>query len=266
MNTTPFVDRLGSSRWQWRVQRWQRSARRFFDDIRNPGRSSGVLTKSLIFLNLIFFTLMVLWGTAAGLGMRPLLNPDPYLLIHAGAQYWPLVLAEGEWWRCITYAFAHGGLIHLAFNMVVLYQVGPLLEFELGAGRFLFLYTLTALTATIAGYFWHPATPVVGASGSLFGLIGFSVVYFHRMGPAGVQIRNFMFQWALFAFIFGLLVGADNAGHLGGALGGGALGFGLPLSVRTRQAFNPIFNVLGGLSLAVIVISLSMLVLSWFGS
>ena len=265
MDTIPSVDRLGNSRWQWRVQRWQRNARSFFDDIRNPGRGSGALTKSLIFLNLIFFTLMILQGTVAGLGMRPLLNPDPYLLIHAGAQYWPLVLVEGEWWRCITYAFTHGGLIHLAFNMVVLYQVGPLLEFEVGAGRYLFLYTLTALTATIAGYFWHPAVPVVGASGSLFGLIGFSVVYFHRMGPAGVQIRNFMFQWAIFAFIFGLLVGADNAGHLGGALGGAILGLVLPLSVRARKTFDPIFNVLGSISLAAIVISLAMLVLSWFG-
>jgi membrane associated rhomboid family serine protease len=194
LNTLPFIDYLANPRWQWRVQRWQRKARSFFDDVRNPGRGSGALTKSLIFLNLIFFTLMILQGTAAGLGMRPLLNPDPYLLIHAGAQYWPLVLVEGEWWRCITYAFTHGGLIHLAFNMVVLYQVGPLLEFEVGAGRYLFLYTLTALTATIAGYFWHPAVPVVGASGSLFGLIGFAVVYtddvLRDQGGVDILINN----------------------------------------------------------------------------
>jgi rhomboid protease GluP len=74
-----------------------------------------------------------------------------------------------------------------------------------------------------------------------------------------------MFQWALFAFIFGLLVGADNAGHLGGALGGAILGLVLPLSVRARKTFDPIFNVLGSISLAAIVISLAMLVLSWFG-
>jgi len=266
LTTIPFIHRLAGSSWHWRTRRWRNNARGFINDIRNPGRGNGPLSKTLIFLNLIFFTAMVLQGTAAGLGMRPLLNPDPYLLLHAGAQYWPLVLAEGEWWRCITYAFTHGGIIHLAFNMVVLYQVGPLLEFELGAGRYLFLYTLTALTATIAGYFWHPAVPVVGASGSLFGLIGFSVVYFHRMGPPGVHIRNFMFQWAIFAFIFGLLVGADNAGHLGGGLGGAALGLILPLSVRARRTFDPIFNILGALSAAAIVISLAMLVLSWFGS
>ncbi len=130
----------------------------------------------------------------------------------------------GQWWRCITYAYTHGGIIHIGFNMLVLYQVGPLIESELGAARYLVLYTLTALTATGLGYLWHPMVPVVGASGSLFGLIGFAVAWYHRMGPSGHHIRNFMFRWAAFAFIFGLVVGADNAGHLGGGLGGALLG------------------------------------------
>lgn len=113
------------------------------------------------------------------------------------------------------------GLIHLGFNMMVLFQVGPMLERELGLSRFFTLYTLTALTATGLGYFWHPNVTVIGASGSLFGLIGFSITYFHRMGPSGKPVRDFMLKWAVFAFVFGFIVGADNAGHLGGGLGGG---------------------------------------------
>lgn len=256
---------MSNGRWQWRLRRWRRSLGDLFSS--RPGESAGglSLTKVLIVTNLVLFVLMVLQGMAAGRGLSPLLNPDTSLLIHAGAQYWPLVLAEGQWWRCLTYAFTHAGLIHLGFNMVVLYQVGPLLEWETGQGPFLFLYTLTALTATWAGYLWHPAVPVVGASGSLFGLIGFAVVHYHRQGDAlSLQRRNFMFQWAVFAFLFGLLVHADNAGHLGGALGGAMMGLLLPGRRRIREALAPLFTLLAVLSAAAILVSLVLLAVSWF--
>ncbi|MBE0596386.1 MAG: rhomboid family intramembrane serine protease [Desulfuromonadales bacterium] len=245
--------------------RWERRLRETVQTLRHPGRSDLSLVRILIFLCLLLYTAMVLQGVAAGRGMRPLLNPDTALLVHAGAQYWPLVLGEGQWWRCITYAFMHGGLIHLAFNMVVLYQIGPLLENEVGKARFIFLYVLAAVTGTIAGYFWHPMVPVVGASGSLFGLIGFAALYYHRMGdPVAIQRRNFMLQWAAFAFIFGLLVGADNAGHLGGALGGAVLGLVLPIRGPLLRQTDKLFNVLGLLSAIAIVLSLLLLILSWF--
>lgn len=251
--------------WHWRRQRWERTVRSTLHGLRHPGQGSPLVTKTLIILNLASFSLMVLWGAAAGQGMRPFLNPDPYLLIHAGAQVWSLVLAQGEWWRCITYAFAHGGAVHLAFNMVVLYQIGPLVEAEIGASRYIFLYVLTALTGTLAGLFWHPGVPVVGASGALFGLIGFSASYYHRIGgPEAIRRRNFMLQWALFAFIFGLLVGADNAGHLGGALGGLVLGLILPVRGSSVRRTDPLFHVLGGASALLIAVSLGFMVVSWF--
>jgi rhomboid protease GluP len=190
-------------------------------------------------------------------------------LIHAGAQYWPLVLAEGQWWRCITYAFTHGGLIHLAFNMVVLYQIGPMVEEEIGTIRFVSLYVLTALTATFAGFGWQIAyikqwVPVVGASGSLFGLIGFAIAYYHRVGgPAAHNYRNFMLRWAAIAFVFGLLVGADNAGHLGGAIGGALFGLVLPIGIRGRQTLRSFFNGLGAICILATVASLLIMVLSW---
>jgi len=253
---------FNSTQWRWRRLRWQRQ----FDDLLH-GRTSadGVsVTRLLIATNILFFLAMVVQGMAAGQGFAPLLNPDPYLLVHGGAQYWPLVLYQGEWWRCLTYAYTHGGLIHIGFNMVVLYQIGPLLESELGAPRFIVLYTLTALTATGLGYLWHPMVPVVGASGSLFGLIGFAVTWYHRMGTPGHHIRNIMLRWAVFAFVFGLVVGADNAGHLGGALGGALLGLVLPLGVRGRRTLAPLFNGLALLCLAATVGSLALLVVSWF--
>jgi len=258
-----------STRWQWRLRRWQRNLQGLFrGDFRQDGIS---VTGILIFVNLLLFTLMVVQGVMAGLGAGTLLNPDTYLLIHMGAQYWPIVLMEGEWWRCLTYAFTHGGLIHLGFNMVVLYQVGPLLESEIGKARFTFLYIVTALTATGVGFAWQllawkAFAPVVGASGSLFGLIGFAVVHYHRLGPGGTQIRNFMFQWALFAFVFGLLVGADNAGHLGGALGGALLGLLIPVGWRRRPLLDRLFNLLALLCGAAVLYSLGMLTLTWLSA
>lgn len=231
--------------------------------LKNSLRGSS-LVQIIIYANLILFTLMVLHGTILGFGMQAIMNPPVKLMVHWGAQYWPLVLQEGQWWRCITYAFTHGGLIHVGFNMVVLYQVGPLLEAELGWSRLLSVYILTALTATLAGLFWHPVVVVVGASGAIFGLIGFSVSYYHRIGGSlGIQRRNFMFQWALMAFIFGFLVGADNAAHLGGAVAGAAIGWFMPINVRILRRTEPLFKGLAFALTLVTVISLAFIPLSW---
>jgi rhomboid protease GluP len=149
--------------------------------------------------------------------------------------------------------------------MVALYQVGPLVEFEIGRSRFLLLYLITAFTATAAGYFWHPQIIVVGASGSLFGLIGFAAAWYHRLGGfQALELRNFMLKWAAFSFIFGLVVGADNAAHLGGAAGGAILGFLLPMDSWSRRRFEPVFNVLAGAAAAVLALSFVLLILSWF--
>jgi rhomboid protease GluP len=158
----------------------------------------------------------------------------------------------------------HGGILHLVFNMVVLYQVGPLIEAEVGRSRFLILYTFTALTATLADLLWHPNVPVVGASGALFGLIGFAIAWYHRLGGfQALELRNFMLKWAAFAFVFGLLVGADNAAHLGGALGGAAIGFILPNNSWTRRKTDKLCIVLAWGCALLIAAAFGGLALSW---
>ena len=223
------------------------------------------LVQILIYVNLGLFTLMILHGTILGLGMGSILRPPTQLLLIWGGQYWPNAI-NGEWWRCISYAYTHGGIIHLGFNMMVLYQVGPMLEDEIGWTRLFTLYTLCALTATLAGYFWHPYVPVVGASGSIFGMIGFSVSYYHRMGGhLATQRRNFMFQWAVMAFVFGLMVGADNAAHLGGALTGAAMGFVIPTTARNLRRTDKTFEVLGWFCALITGVSLIFILVSRFG-
>lgn len=234
---------------------------------RNQIVDSGLppAVQGIIYLTLGMFTAMAAWGAAAGLGMTVLLNPTTQLLVYSGGQYWPQVVHQGEWWRCITYMFSHGGLIHLGFNMFVLYQVGPMLERELGWKAFLFLYIFTGLTGTLAGLFWHPGTPVVGASGAIFGLFGFAIALYHRIGDSLAEARrNFLLQWAFYALIFGFVVGADNAGHMGGLVGGGILGFLIPTGHRMMSRLQPAFSILGWLSLTAIVLAHLSLIGSWF--
>lgn len=253
---------LNGTKWQWRIIRWQHR----IEQIRrgnNPFDLSA--SKILLLTNLFLFSALVIRGAVGGQGLGSILNPDSRTLLELGAQWWPLVIDRGQWWRCVTYAFTHGGLIHLAFNMMVLYQVGPQLEQEIGTGGFTFLYLFTALAATILGLFWHPTIIVVGASGALFGLIGFSITYFHRVGGGSAHAqRDFMLKWAAFAFIFGLLLGADNAAHLGGALSGAALGAIFPVLVQKRRAIAPLIRILFVSSAVIIVLSIAMLVASWF--
>lgn len=231
--------------------------------LRNPLRGHS-LVHILIYANLILFTLTVLHGTVIGLGMSAIFNPPAQLLVHWGAQYWPLVMNNGEWWRCFTYAYTHGGIIHLGFNMLVLYQVGPLLEAEIGWTRLMTVYSFSAIIATVAGYFMHPNVPVVGASGAIFGMIGFSISFYHRVGGTlGIQRRNFMLQWAVMAFVFGFVIGADNAAHLGGAVAGAGLGWIMPISVREQRKSEGFFKRVAYLFCLLTAISIIFIPISW---
>lgn len=215
------------------------------------------LVQILIYANLVMFTLMVLHGTVIGQGMRVILSPSVELLAAWGAQFWPYALG-GEIWRCLSYAYVHGGIIHLGFNMVVLYQVGPLIESEIGWQRFFTIYSITAIFATLAGLIMHPNVVVVGASGALFGIFGFAVSYYHRVGGSlGIQRRNFLFQWIVIALIFGFVVGADNAAHVGGLLSGAAFGWLIPTTIRAQRKTDGLFNLLAWLLVVLTVASLA---------
>ena len=214
------------------------------------------LVQILIYANLAMFTLMVLHGTVLGLGMRVILNPSLELLVAWWAQFWPYALA-GEIWRCLSYAYMHGGIIHLGFNMIVLYQVGPLIESEIGWQRFFTVYSITAIFATLAGLVIHPNVVVVGASGALFGIFGFAVSYYHRVGGSlGIQRRNFLFQWIVIALVFGFVVGADNAAHVGGLISGAAFGWLIPTTIRAQRKTDGLFNILAWLLAALTAASL----------
>lgn len=96
---------------------------------------------------------------------------------------WPFgIVIYGEWWRLLTAAFLHGSWLHIAFNMYVLFVLGPILERVLGHMRFTVLYVVAALGGSVASYaFSDPRTVSVGASGAIFGLMGALIVAGRRM-------------------------------------------------------------------------------------
>jgi len=157
-------------------------------------------------------------------GGGALLKPSMESLLQVGALHSQLV-ASGQWWRLMTCVFVHIGLIHYLFNMYALISVSRLLEEEIGPARYMSLFLLTGLGGSTASYFLHSGIVMAGASGAIFGLIGFSISYFRRQGGIRSRgIQGFMIRWALYGFVFGLMMRADNIAHAGGFAVGFLLG------------------------------------------
>ncbi len=196
-------------------------------------------------------------------GGTALLSPDLGSLVRAGALDSRLV-AAGEWWRLATCMFVHIGAIHFLFNMYALLSVSSFLEEEIGPTRYLSLFLLAGLGGSAASYLLHTRVMSAGASGAIFGLIGFAIPYFRRQGSARARdIQAFMVRWALYAFFFGILVRADNFAHAGGFAAGFLLGSVMEVREDERRRRDPFWKVVAGILALTLVASFVLLVRSW---
>jgi membrane associated rhomboid family serine protease len=169
---------------------------------------------------------MTVLAACVAIGVMTLLAPALEAQLFARFALVNVLVAEGEWWRLLTSAFLHVGLMHLAFNMYALYLFGPELEGKVGSMPFALLYAAAAVGGGVASYVFGPANYVaVGASGAIFGLFGawLFVAYRMRRSPGG---RNLLSQLlAMLAINLALPLLLPNIGwlaHLGG-LATGAL-------------------------------------------
>lgn len=146
------------------------------------------------------------------------------ITLRFGALYGPSV-RDGQWWRTITYAFAHGSVMHLVFNMLATSALGVPLERKIGTARFFQLSLVTCLGAAAVVLLMphHPPLPTVGASGVVF---GWAAALLFLLGRA--QVRELAKLLLLNAAI-SLLPGVSWQGHLGGFL------FGLPCGLILRR-------------------------------
>lgn len=130
---------------------------------------------------------------------------------------WPYGVDSGQWYRLITAAFLHGGILHLLFNMYALYILGPELERLLGSKQFSALYFLSALGGSTLGlWFSDPRSNSIGASGAIFGLLTATIVIGRHMRADVSQLVVLLVINAALGFTGGV----DWRAHLGGALTG----------------------------------------------
>lgn len=143
-------------------------------------------------------------------------------------------LARGEWWRLFTSGLAHYGLLHLAFNSLALWRVGPALERAVGPGKFAAVYVASMLAGGAGAVLLQPNGIAAGASGAVFGLFGAIAMVLQRQGvnPMQTSIGSVLLMNLAITF---LIPGISIGGHLGGLVGGGLCGLVLA-SPRGRPA------------------------------
>jgi membrane associated rhomboid family serine protease len=190
----------------------------------------------ILTINILLFVVMAMLEMRNGAGAEAFMqSASSSVLAGVGALY-PGALANGEWWRLVTWNFLHIGLIHLLFNSIALYQIGPQVEEVFGPAKFIFIYLATGIAAGIASLVIHPSF-TAGASGALFGLIGLMAAYGYRLGGVfGKALMRGMLIWAAFGFMVGMMPGINNVAHGGGFVAGAALAFVIPAETRSHNA------------------------------
>ncbi|MBB3227377.1 membrane associated rhomboid family serine protease [Luteibacter sp. Sphag1AF] len=194
------------------------------------------VTRNLLIATILVYALQLLLkdDTTAALtryfALWPL-GPDVALRLDDGSVF----TAGFRPWQVVTYAFMHGGLEHILFNMFGLYMFGSTVEHELGARRFLIYYFTCLIVAGVAQlgvlYFFEPSRmfPTVGASGAIFGLLGAFAMRFPREKlmiipiPIGIPAWLFVTAYGVIELVFGVtgtVAGVAHFAHLGGLAGG----------------------------------------------
>jgi membrane associated rhomboid family serine protease len=124
----------------------------------------------------------------------------------------------GEWYRIFTGAFIHAGPVHLGFNMLVLWQVGMLLEPALGHFRFALLYTVAVLGGSFGALLLAPDTITIGASGGVFGVMG-ALFVVQRSGLLGARSSAVGFLIVVNLVLTFAVPRISIGGHVGGSAG-----------------------------------------------
>ncbi len=140
-------------------------------------------------------------------------------------------------WMYLTAMFLHGGANHILFNMLTLFFLGPLLESNIGAKRFLVVYLGSGMLANVLSSFFYPRA--LGASGAIMGVIGVLIILMPTLIILiwGIVPTPLWMLGILYAVmdVFGVIFpsGVGNIAHLIG-MGFGLL-YGLYLKKQGRK-------------------------------
>ena len=208
-------------------------------------------------------------------------GPSTQNLVDLGAKYGPYI-ADGEYWRLFMPMFLHLGFLHLLMNMFGLVIFGSIVERTFGARNFIVIYLTAGVMGNAVSFLAGP-NPGVGASGSVFGILGGFGVYLllnrRLLGQMGRQ------QLTSIGIIVGINVvmglaspGIDNAAHFGGLIAGGIVALLIaprerlfavetPFNFRTshmtlRTAAQPASRLVA----AILIIGVIVIAITWFES
>ena len=172
--------------------------------------------------------------------------------------------AQGEWWTVITAMYLHGGILHILFNVLWIRQLGPAVEELYGPARLFVIFTVSGVLGfLVSNVLGVPFT--VGASGSIFGLLGAMVAFGRRRGGVfGTMVLRQYGQWAILLFALGFFMsGVNNLAHAGGFLGG--LASGLVLSLAERRAETTLDHLVAGACIVATVLAFALTLYHYFG-
>jgi membrane associated rhomboid family serine protease len=183
------------------------------------------VTYTLIALNVIAFLTEQGQLTVSGSGIEG-------KVVEEGVLYRSAISEGHQYWRLVSAGFLHENLLHLGFNMYLLYLLGRMLEPAIGSARFAAIY-FTALLAGSFGALLATSAFSLGASGAIFGLMGAAVVELRarRMGVMESGIGGLILINLVLSFtLANISVGA----HIGGLIGGAAAAYSIRFADERR--------------------------------
>lgn len=209
--------------------------------------STPTVTYVLIGVNVAMFLLTTATGTGFATG------GTPSKVFRDLAMVPRYVALDGDYYRLLTAMFLHYGILHIAFNMLCLYQLGPYLEQAFGRLRFTALYLLSGLGGSALSYALGPINvQAAGASGAVFGLFAAFFVLQRKRGGDVSQISTTI---AInLALSFGYASFIDWRGHVGGLVTGALLTGALVYAPAARRALYQVggFVLVAALVMAVV--------------
>jgi membrane associated rhomboid family serine protease len=147
---------------------------------------------------------------------------------------WGPMVSSGEWWRLITSGFLHANILHLGSNMLALFFIGRGLEPALGALRLGLIYFVSLAAGSLGVLVLEPDALSIGASGAIFGLMGAYVVFARARGISVMQSGIGPVILLNLAITF-TIPNISKGGHIGGLIGGAAIGWLVVEFARRRE-------------------------------
>ena len=225
--------------------------------LRRVGTDFGFVPVVITGSTLLYFLALILSGGNVQTGGFSIIAPSGEALYVLGASGAVPVFGFNHWWTLLSATWLHAGVLHILFNMMWVRDLGPLSAEIVGPARTVIIYTMSGVAGFLLssaagqfmprlpmpfGMFLHGSDLTVGASASVFGLLGALVHYGRKSGSS--LIRGQMMGYAITLFVMGLVFpGVDNFAHAGGFLGGYA----------TSMVFNPLTRERGDHTLVAVL-------------